>query len=90
MDEKERNDGANPELAKDLDEELLGQRLPAIAWVRDALLENLRRWLDDPNKGRQWILENRQQFLAEAAILNERRNDLVQRGRKIAFSDPES
>ncbi len=75
--------------AKTLDEKLLGQRLPVIDSIREVLLDDLRKWLEDPKKGRQWIWEHRAILLAQAAVLNERRTELLAKGRKIRFTDPE-
>jgi hypothetical protein len=90
MNEKEGNEreGAAGQ-AKALDEKLLGQRLPAIDWIRDILLMTLEDWLHDPERGRQWIWDNRERLLAEAALLNKERANFLAKNRKISFGDSE-
>jgi hypothetical protein len=81
--------GKSHEPAKALDEELLGQRLPVMNWMREPLLDDLRNWLADSKKGRQWIWEHRAILPAQAVMINGQRSELLAKRRKIRFADPE-
>jgi hypothetical protein len=86
--EKEPEEETEP--VKDLDEELLGRKYAAEPWVREILLEDLHRWLNDAKKGREWIWQNRVGLLIEGEVLSEQSAALLARARKIAHENPES
>ncbi len=73
---------------KELDEELLGRKYSAQPWVREILLQDLRRWLNDPKKGREWIWQNRVGLLVEGEVLSEKCAALLAMARKIAREEP--
>ena len=51
---------------QDLDEKFLGKRLPGTPRERKKLLSTLEEWLDDPQKGPDWVWRNRDRLLWEA------------------------
>ena len=49
-----------------LDEKYLGKRLPGTPRERRKLLSTLEEWLNDPEKGPDWVWRNRDRLLWEA------------------------
>ncbi len=57
---------------QDSDEKYLGKRLPGTPRERRKLLRTLEEWLDDPEKGPDWVWRNRDRLLWEAEwVVNE-------------------
>ncbi len=52
--------------SQSLDEKYLGKRLPGTPRERRKLLSTLEEWLDDPEKGPDWVWRNRDRLLWEA------------------------
>ena len=51
-----------------LDEKYLGKRYPGTERQRKLLLQDLQGWLNDPEKGPEWVRRNKKRLLAEAEI----------------------
>ena len=52
-----------------LDEKYLGQKYPGSLRQRKLLLEDLQGWLDDPEKGPEWVKRNKRRLLWEAEFV---------------------